>query len=214
MGGTALGASGRSNNGLKLDVKTGKLSLWRLFPTFTFTLPSPLPSPLGPCLQGHTQLVLSRLRTVPAVLGRAAHHLQGRRPAPAVAVLLSPLGHGQAGGVGGERRERGRGSTGLIVCVRLRRGPGCFVCANKVPPCVCLCMPGLSSCCFLIRSRALEEQPGRRRSQPPPMPPSHACSHTHTHSLCCSPRSRPASCGSRQGRISWAPTRPGAPSCC
>ena len=37
MGGTALGASGRSNNGLKLDVKTGKLSLWRLFPTFTFT---------------------------------------------------------------------------------------------------------------------------------------------------------------------------------
>ena len=36
MGGTALGASGRSNNGLKLDVKTGKLSLWRLFPTFTF----------------------------------------------------------------------------------------------------------------------------------------------------------------------------------
>ena len=24
-------------NGLKLDVKTGKLSLWRLFPTFTFT---------------------------------------------------------------------------------------------------------------------------------------------------------------------------------
>ena len=40
MGGTALGASGRSNNGLKLDVKTGKLSLWRLFPTFTFTLPN------------------------------------------------------------------------------------------------------------------------------------------------------------------------------
>ena len=37
MGGTALGASGRSNNGLKLDVKTGKLSLWRLYPTFTFT---------------------------------------------------------------------------------------------------------------------------------------------------------------------------------
>ena len=37
MGGTALGTSGRSNNGLKLDVKTGKLSLWRLFPTFTFT---------------------------------------------------------------------------------------------------------------------------------------------------------------------------------
>ena len=37
VGGTALGASGRSNNGLKLDVKTGKLSLWRLFPTFTFT---------------------------------------------------------------------------------------------------------------------------------------------------------------------------------
>ena len=37
LGGTALGASGRSNNGLKLDVKTGKLSLWRLFPTFTFT---------------------------------------------------------------------------------------------------------------------------------------------------------------------------------
>ena len=36
VGGTALGASGRSNNGLKLDVKTGKLSLWRLFPTFTF----------------------------------------------------------------------------------------------------------------------------------------------------------------------------------
>ena len=34
MGGTALGASGRSNNGLKLDVKTGKLSLWRLFPAF------------------------------------------------------------------------------------------------------------------------------------------------------------------------------------
>ncbi|EFN55431.1 hypothetical protein CHLNCDRAFT_52221 [Chlorella variabilis] len=27
----------QSNNGLKLDVKTGKLSLWRLFPTFTFT---------------------------------------------------------------------------------------------------------------------------------------------------------------------------------
>ena len=41
MGGTALGASGRSNNGLKLDVKTGKLSLWRLFPTFTFYLPPP-----------------------------------------------------------------------------------------------------------------------------------------------------------------------------
>ena len=40
MGGTALGASGRSNNGLKLDVKTGKLSLWRLFPTFTFTFNS------------------------------------------------------------------------------------------------------------------------------------------------------------------------------
>ena len=38
MGGTALGASGRSNNGLKLDVKTGKLSLWRLFPTFTFCI--------------------------------------------------------------------------------------------------------------------------------------------------------------------------------
>ena len=36
MGGTALGASGRSNNGLKLDVKTGKLSLWRLFPAFTY----------------------------------------------------------------------------------------------------------------------------------------------------------------------------------
>ena len=44
MGGTALGASGRSNNGLKLDVKTGKLSLWRLFPTFTFTFTS---SPYG-----------------------------------------------------------------------------------------------------------------------------------------------------------------------
>ena len=42
MGGTALGASGRSNNGLKLDVKTGKLSLWRLFPTFTFTFVSTL----------------------------------------------------------------------------------------------------------------------------------------------------------------------------
>ena len=41
VGGTALGASGRSNNGLKLDVKTGKLSLWRLFPTFTFTFTFP-----------------------------------------------------------------------------------------------------------------------------------------------------------------------------
>ena len=44
MGGTALGASGRSNNGLKLDVKTGKLSLWRLFPTFTFTFSPPFHS--------------------------------------------------------------------------------------------------------------------------------------------------------------------------
>ena len=44
MGGTALGASGRSNNGLKLDVKTGKLSLWRLFPTFTFTFTFSVPS--------------------------------------------------------------------------------------------------------------------------------------------------------------------------
>ena len=43
MGGTALGASGRSNNGLKLDVKTGKLNLWRLFPTFTFTFTYLLP---------------------------------------------------------------------------------------------------------------------------------------------------------------------------
>ena len=34
--------TGRSNNGLKLDVKTGKLSLWRLFPTFTFTFSAPL----------------------------------------------------------------------------------------------------------------------------------------------------------------------------
>ena len=49
MGGTALGASGRSNNGLKLDVKTGKLSLWRLFPTFTShrstTPAAPAPQP-------------------------------------------------------------------------------------------------------------------------------------------------------------------------
>ncbi|EFN53324.1 hypothetical protein CHLNCDRAFT_58610 [Chlorella variabilis] len=33
----AVASLQRSNNGLKLDVKTGKLSLWRLFPTFTFT---------------------------------------------------------------------------------------------------------------------------------------------------------------------------------
>ena len=62
MGGTALGASGRSNNGLKLDVKTGKLSLWRLFPTFTFTLPGrvlPLPAPLDLC---NTQLSLCTMQ--------------------------------------------------------------------------------------------------------------------------------------------------------
>ena len=34
----------RHSNGLKLDVKTGKLSLWRLFPTFTFTFYSSSPS--------------------------------------------------------------------------------------------------------------------------------------------------------------------------
>ena len=63
MGGTALGASGRSNNGLKLDVKTGKLSLWRLFPTFTFySVPYwPLPdydSPngLSPILESQAKL--------------------------------------------------------------------------------------------------------------------------------------------------------------
>ena len=52
MGGTALGASGRSNNGLKLDVKTGKLSLWRLFPTFTFYLYS-AHRPAASCSRAH-----------------------------------------------------------------------------------------------------------------------------------------------------------------
>ena len=53
VGSTALGASGRSNNGLKLDVKTGKLSLWRLFPTFTFTFyPTLAPLPSFSALSG------------------------------------------------------------------------------------------------------------------------------------------------------------------
>ena len=50
VGGTALGASGRSIHGLKIDVKTGKFSLWRLFPTFTFTFTCHLAAAIKPAL--------------------------------------------------------------------------------------------------------------------------------------------------------------------
>ena len=84
MGGTALGASGRSNNGLQLDVKTGKLSLWRLFPTFTFTFflyacatlslaEPPVPLPL-PCLQ--TRIRLSTEATDLSIWGGMELHFR------------------------------------------------------------------------------------------------------------------------------------------
>ena len=69
MGGTALGASGRSNNGLKLDVKTGKLSLWRLFPTFTFYPPIPASMCRGPFPKALV-LSLQRIETWGGVAGR------------------------------------------------------------------------------------------------------------------------------------------------
>ena len=62
MGGTALGASGRSNNGLKLDVKTGKLSLWRLFPTF-FLAAVPAPAHSAEQHAHETAGLLGRLRS-------------------------------------------------------------------------------------------------------------------------------------------------------
>ena len=100
MGGTALGASGRSNNGLKLDVKTGKLSLWRLFPTFTFTfldssrLPPAVPSPSPPCaflccrdnqigfvrLQNRTNVLLSRAKEGMFIIGNSECLVNSKQP--------------------------------------------------------------------------------------------------------------------------------------
>ena len=82
MGGTALGASGRSNNGLKLDVKTGKLSLWRLFPTFTFTFTCAWLLPPTLCLLVTSQAVsadqLGDVSSFVDGLGHALHYLRVR----------------------------------------------------------------------------------------------------------------------------------------